>query len=103
MSNPIRRAIVTGAARRVIGQALPLVLAGALAACRTTVPQGGDSAAAVDPTQARYRAELAAGSGLDALATVCKANPVVTLLFAAKDPAVNQAVVLREALLERLK
>jgi uncharacterized protein YeaO (DUF488 family) len=52
---------------------------------------------------ARYRAELAAGSGLDALATVCKANPVVTLLFAAKDPAVNQAVVLREALLERLK
>ena len=56
-----------------------------------------------DEFAARYRAELTAGTGLEELATACEGSPVVTLLFAAKDPAVNHAVVLREALLERLK
>ena len=52
----------------------------------------------------RYRAELAheTGSALDALAAELRPHPVVTLVYAAHDPEHNHAVVLEEALRERL-
>lgn len=46
----------------------------------------------------RYRAELAASDGLDDLRARCRSLPVVTLLYAAKDPEHNNAVVLRDLL-----
>jgi len=46
----------------------------------------------------RYRAELAAGDALERLAAMCRTHSDVTLLYAARDPEVNHAVVLREAL-----
>jgi len=46
----------------------------------------------------RYRAELASTDALSQLAAVCREHDDVTLLYAARDPAVNHAVVLREAL-----
>ncbi len=43
----------------------------------------------------RYRAELDGNPALDELRAVITAHPVVTLVFAARDTAANQAVVLR--------
>jgi len=48
--------------------------------------------------KARYRAELAAPGAAGALAERLAGRPVVTLLYAAHDPAINQAVVLQEVL-----
>jgi len=48
--------------------------------------------------KARYRAELAASGAAGALAERLAGRPVVTLLYAAHDPAINQAVVLQEVL-----
>ena len=46
----------------------------------------------------RYRAELAASGAARALAERLANQPVVTLLYAAHDPRINQAVVLQEVL-----
>lgn len=46
----------------------------------------------------RYRAELEASGGLTELRERCRAHPVVTLLYAAKDVEHNNAVVLRNLL-----
>lgn len=48
--------------------------------------------------KARYRAELAAFGAAGALVERLAGRPVVTLLYAAHDPAINQAVVLQEVL-----
>lgn len=48
--------------------------------------------------KARYRAELAASGAAGTLAERLAGRPVVTLLYAAHDPAINQAVVLQEVL-----
>ena len=52
----------------------------------------------------RYRAELAneTAPALAALAEEVRAHPVVTLVYAARDPEQNHAVVLEEALREVL-
>lgn len=53
---------------------------------------------------ADYRAELAEQPGLDALdelVALAKEHKKLTLLYAAKDPEINHAVVLREAILDR--
>ncbi len=47
----------------------------------------------------RYRAELAENPAMDELRTVAGEHPVVTLLYAARDTANNEAVVLRDVLL----
>ena len=50
----------------------------------------------------RYTAELAANhAALAALADALKGRPMVTLVYGAKDEEHNQAVVLREVLLQR--
>ena len=46
----------------------------------------------------RYRAELKASGAAGALAERLSDRPVVTLLYAAHDPRINQAVVLQEFL-----
>ena len=46
----------------------------------------------------RYRAELKASGAAGALAERLADRPVVTLLYAAHDPRINQAVVLQEFL-----
>ena len=46
----------------------------------------------------RYRAELKASGAAGALAERLSDRPVVTLLYAAHDPRINQAVVLQELL-----
>ena len=46
----------------------------------------------------RYRAELKASGAAGALAERLAGRPVVTLLYAAHDPRINQAVVLQEFL-----
>ena len=54
---------------------------------------------------ARYRAELDSGTGLEALdelAGLARSAPRLTLVYGAKDPVRNHAVVLREALLDRI-
>ena len=48
----------------------------------------------------RYRAELAENPALDELRTSLQEHPVVTLVYGARDPEVNHAVILREVLLE---
>jgi uncharacterized protein YeaO (DUF488 family) len=48
---------------------------------------------------ARYRLELAANPAVSAFLLRARAEPTVTLLYAAKDPHVNHAVVLRDFLL----
>jgi len=48
----------------------------------------------------RYRAELAASPALGGLRERCRGHDVVTLLYAARDPRVNHAAVLRDALEE---
>ncbi|GAB2551539.1 DUF488 domain-containing protein [Leucobacter ruminantium] len=55
---------------------------------------------------ADYRAELsggAAGAALDELVRLAREHSPLTLLYGARDPETNHAVVLREALLERLR
>ncbi len=49
----------------------------------------------------RYRAELDANPAVDALESLRRDHPRVTLLYAARDPEVNHAAVLRDYLLER--
>lgn len=52
-----------------------------------------------------YRAELAEGAAsdaLDELADLAREHDALTLLYGAKDPEINHAVVLREALRERI-
>lgn len=46
----------------------------------------------------RYRAELKGSEALEQLRAGCRENPVVTLLYGAKDTQHNQAVVLRDLL-----
>lgn len=50
----------------------------------------------------RYRAELAGSPAVDALLDQVRAHDATTLLFAAHDPAVNHAVILRDVLDEAL-
>ena len=57
-----------------------------------------------DEFRRRYREELTAperAAALDELASLAERGPV-TLLFGARDPGRNQAVVIREVLQERL-
>lgn len=49
-----------------------------------------------------YRAELDANPAVQQLRDLIEAHDTVTLLYAAKDPAVNHAVVLQEFLKERV-
>jgi uncharacterized protein YeaO (DUF488 family) len=49
----------------------------------------------------RYRAELADNPALEVLREIAKSEPVVTLLFAAKDVEHNHALVLVEVLAKR--
>lgn len=46
----------------------------------------------------RYRAELADNPAVGELVTTIGQHPVTTLLYGAKDPAVNHALVLRDVL-----
>lgn len=53
-----------------------------------------------------YRAELSGGAAraaLDELVRLAREHSPLTLLYGARDPEINHAVVLREALLERLR
>lgn len=50
----------------------------------------------------RYRAELATNPAFDNLLDLVATNPHTTLLYAAKDPAINHAIVLRDVLRETL-
>ena len=45
-----------------------------------------------------YRRELDANPAVEELRAAERAHPAVTLLYAAKDPAVNHAIVLRDYL-----
>ena len=58
----------------------------------------GHDPARFGEVKARYRAELAASGAAGALAERLAGRPVVTLLYAAHDPNINQAVVLQEVL-----
>lgn len=53
--------------------------------------------------QARYVAELDANTAVEDLRCICAEHPDVTLLYAAKDPQVNHALVLRDYLNESLQ
>jgi uncharacterized protein YeaO (DUF488 family) len=55
-----------------------------------------------DQFAARYRAELDTNPAVDELLDLVRAHGTVTLLFAARDPQVNHAVVLRAHLEEAL-
>lgn len=46
----------------------------------------------------RYIAELDANAAVDNLRHICAEHPDVTLLYAAKDPHINHALVLRDYL-----
>lgn len=50
----------------------------------------------------RYRAELDADDATQQLLALAREHPHVTLLYAARDPEVNHARVLRQWMLERL-
>jgi len=50
---------------------------------------------------ARYRAELDANPAVDQALELLREHPVVTLVYAAKDPQINHVVVLRDYLLEQ--
>lgn len=52
---------------------------------------------------ARYRAELDHNPAVDALASLRRTHPRLTLLYAAHDPQVNHALVLRDYLLEHAR
>ena len=49
----------------------------------------------------RYEAELESNASVQTLLELARSHPRVTLLYAARDPEVNHAVVLREFLLGR--
>jgi uncharacterized protein YeaO (DUF488 family) len=50
----------------------------------------------------RYRAELDGNHAVEELADIIARHPTVTLIYAAKDPQVNHAVVLRDYMNERM-
>ena len=50
----------------------------------------------------RYVTELDGDPAVDQLLEICRSKPKVTLLYAAKDPKINHAVVLRRYLTARL-
>lgn len=54
----------------------------------------------LDEFASRYRAELETNPAVDALRDALRRHQVVTLLYAARDPRVNHATVLRDFLLE---
>lgn len=56
--------------------------------------------ALLDEFTSRYRAELDANPAVAELSRVLAEHPVVTLLYGAKDPRLNQAAVLRDYLAE---
>ena len=57
--------------------------------------------ARLDEFTARYRAELDANPAVDELRGILHHHPVVTLVYAARDPHLNQAEVLRDYLAAR--
>jgi uncharacterized protein YeaO (DUF488 family) len=54
--------------------------------------------ARLDEFARRYRAELDGNPAVDELRELIRAHPVMTLVYAARDPRVNHAVVLRDYL-----
>ena len=50
----------------------------------------------------RYRAELEDSASFKELVDLCRRHPCITLVYSAKDKECNQAVVLRECLVDRL-
>lgn len=54
--------------------------------------------AKLDEFTARYHAELDQNPAVAELLTVLRDHPVVTLLYGARDPVLNQAAVLRDYL-----
>jgi uncharacterized protein YeaO (DUF488 family) len=58
----------------------------------------GHDPARADEFAARYRAELRGSAALDELRGILREHAVVTLLYAAHDADVNNAVVLRDVL-----
>lgn len=54
--------------------------------------------ARLDEFATRYRAELDQNPAVAELTAVLEAHPVVTLLYGARDPVLNQAAVLRDYL-----
>lgn len=54
-----------------------------------------------DEFSKRYRAELDGNPAVDTLRRLIAEHPVVTLLYGAKDPKLNQALVLQEYLLSK--
>lgn len=50
----------------------------------------------------RYRAELEASDAVPQFVAQLRDHPVVTLLYAARDPQINHVVVLRDYLVEAL-
>lgn len=62
----------------------------------------GHDPARFEEFRARYIRELDGNPAVSELASICKEHDMVTLLYAAKDPEHNQAVVLRDYLAARL-
>ena len=58
----------------------------------------GHEASRFDEFSARYEEELLHNSGVEHLREIIKQHQKVTLLYGAKDPKVNHAVVLRDFL-----
>lgn len=58
----------------------------------------GHDPARLDEFAARYRAELDANPAVDELRALVREHPTITLLYAARDPAVNHAAVLADYL-----
>lgn len=56
----------------------------------------------MDEFSQRYRTELDDNPAVDELTGILRAHPVVTLIYAAKDSAVNHAAVLRDYMREHL-
>lgn len=51
----------------------------------------------------RYKAELDENDALEAFARECSRHPVVTFLYGAKDTEHNQAIVLQQYIIQKLK
>jgi len=51
----------------------------------------------------RYRAELTDNPALEELRALLRDHPSVTLLYAARDPQINHAIVLRDVLQEHAR
>lgn len=62
----------------------------------------GHDPARFDEFAGRYRAELDTNPALEELLGIVRSHPVVTLVYAAHDPHVNHAIVLRDVLREHL-